>query len=178
MDQTANSTNPCFFKKKGEIFFIWIFWNIPEDFFKTFLWGAGTLKKKCCFQDIPEKDVFFHLQSDDPYPIHHPSTITVFFFYVNHTSYSENFCSCFREKSKLCVKKNKKEHVKNPKWLWNFWKNLLTENQIFTREKKMHAWKPKSCREKSGKSRWMYVFLKTFFNFLTICFGVQRFLYY
>ena len=59
-----------------------------------------------------------------------------FFFRENRTSFRENFCSCFREKSKVCVKKNQKVHVKNPKCPWKFWKNLLRENQIFIREKK------------------------------------------
>ena len=59
-----------------------------------------------------------------------------FFLRENHTVLRENFCSCFREKSKVCVKKIKKVHVKNPKCPWKFWKNLLRENQIFIREKK------------------------------------------
>ena len=70
------------------------------------------------------------------YLIYIIATLVFFFSRENRTSFRENFCSCFREKSKVCVKKILKVHVKTPKCPWKFWKNLLRENQIFIREKK------------------------------------------
>ena len=67
---------------------------------------------------------------------------------------------CVREKSW-------KSTPKNQKCPWKFWKNLTWISDFYTWKKKMHAWKRKSGREKSGESRWMYLFLRTFFNFVT-----------
>ena len=70
-----------------------------------------------------------------------------------------------REKPKVPVKILKKSYVK----IWFLY---------VKKKQKLHAWKPKSGREKSGKSLWMYLFLQTFFNFVTILFGIHRLLYY
>ena len=109
-----------------------------------------------------------------------PSFAVFFFPRENRPSFRENFCSCFREKSKVCVNKIQKVHVKNPKCPWKFWKNFFREIRFLDLKKKqkLHSWKPKSGREKSGKSLWMYLFLQTFFNFVTILFGIHRLLYY
>ena len=94
-----------------------------------------------------------------------------------------------------CVKIFAVASVKNPKCAWKKFKKYTWKTQsarenfekisyvkirfLYVKKKqKLHAWKPKSGREKSGESRWMYLFLQTFFNFVTIFFGIHRFLYY
>ena len=80
----------------------------------------------------------------------------------------------------MCVKISKSTREK-PKVPVKILKKFLTwKSDFYTwiKKQKLHAWKPKSGREKSGESRWMYLFLQTFFNFVTIFFGIHRFLYY
>ena len=51
------------------------------------------------------------------------------------------------------------------------------KKSISIREKKMHAWKPKSGREKSCGNIWMYLFLQMVYDFVTIFFS-RRFFHY
>ena len=89
---------------------------------------------------------------------------SVFFFPWKSTS-RENFCSCFREKSKVSVIEIQKVHEKNPKCPLKFWKKLKWKPDFYTwKTKKLHSWIPKSEGEKSGKKSLTVLFFVKLFQ--------------
>ena len=90
------------------------------------------------------------------------------------------FAAALREKAKCAWKNIKKYPWKLLSLRENFGKKPYVKMRILyvKKNKKLHAWKLKSAREKSYKNHWVYLFLEPFLYFVSIFFGIERFLYF